>query len=59
MADRAYEFGYKVKTLRDIKVCSLIVDKVANHYPEDLGIYNDNLALHRQKILPNNLEYLN
>jgi glycosyltransferase involved in cell wall biosynthesis len=59
MADRAYEFGYKVKTLRDIKVCSLIVDKVANHYPGDLGIYNDNLALHRQKILPNNLEYLN
>lgn len=58
MSDRAYEFGYKVKTLRNIKVCSLITDKVAQHFHEDNQIYLHNLNLHKQKILPNLLEFL-
>lgn len=58
MADRAYEFGYKVKTLRDIKVCSLIVDKVAKYFADDQEIYQRNLNLHKQKILPSSLEFL-
>jgi glycosyltransferase involved in cell wall biosynthesis len=58
MADRAYNFGYKVKTLKNIKVCSLIVNKVANHYQEDGEIYVKNLNLYRQQILPENIEFL-
>jgi len=58
MADRAYSFGYKVKDLRNIKVCSLITNKVANHHHEDGEIYSKNLNLYNQKILPKNIEYL-
>lgn len=58
MADRAYEFGYKVKTLRNIKVCSLIADKVATHFGDDQQIYQKNLSLHKQKVLPDSLEFL-
>jgi glycosyltransferase involved in cell wall biosynthesis len=58
MADRAYNFGYKVKTLKNIKVCSLIVNKVANYYQEDGEIYVKNLNLYRQQILPGNIEFL-
>lgn len=58
MADRAYSFGYKVKTLRDIKVCSLITDKVAQGFPGDDQIYKNNLNLYKQKILPNSIEFL-
>lgn len=58
MADRAYSFGYKVKTLRDIKVCSLIADKVAQGFPGDDQIYKNNLNLYKQKILPNSIEFL-
>jgi len=59
MSNRAYESGYKVKTLRDIKVCSLISKKVANHYYADDEIYNKNLNLYKQKIFPNHIEFLN
>lgn len=58
MADRAYNFGYKVKTLKNIKVCSLIVNKVANHHQGDDEIYVKNLNLYNQKILPENIEFL-
>lgn len=58
MADRAYSFGYSVKTLRDIKVCSLLVNKVANHYQGDSEIYSKNLNLYKNKILPNTIEFL-
>lgn len=58
MADRAYSFGYKVKNLREIKVCSLITNKVANHYQGDDEIYAKNLNLYKQQILPESIEFL-
>jgi hypothetical protein len=58
MADRAYSFGYKVKTLRNIKVCSLITDKVAQYYVDDAEIYHKNLELYKQKVLPDTIEFL-
>jgi glycosyltransferase involved in cell wall biosynthesis len=58
MSDRAYSFGYKVKSLRNIKVCSLITDKVAKYFPDDQEIYKQNLDLYKQKILPSSIELL-
>ena len=58
MAYRAYAFGYKVKDLHHIRVCSLPVGKVATSHPEDNLIYQKNMDLYRQKILPESLQYL-
>jgi glycosyltransferase involved in cell wall biosynthesis len=58
MADRAYSFGYSVKDLRNIKVCSLLTNKVANHYQGDSEIYSKNLSLYKDKILPDTIELL-
>jgi glycosyltransferase involved in cell wall biosynthesis len=58
MADRAYNFEYKVKNLKNIKVCSLITNKVADHYQGDSEIYLKNLNLYKQQILPENIEFL-
>ena len=45
MAYRAHAFGYKVKDLRHIRVCSLPVGKVATSHPEDHSIYQKNIDL--------------
>lgn len=58
MANRSYRFGYKVKNLRNIKVCSLYVNKLADHYFDDTEIYNKNIELYKNKILPDNIEIL-
>jgi len=58
MAYRAYAFDYKVKDLRHIRVCSLPAGKVATPYPEDQSIYEKNLSLYKQKVLPESLQYL-
>ena len=58
MCERAYIFGYKVKTLRDVKVISLLTEKVANHYPDDKIIYDRNISNYKQKVLPKNIKYL-
>lgn len=58
MAYRAYQFGYQVKDLRQIKVCSLPVGKVALTDSEDQSIYQKNMKLYQQKILPETLQYL-
>ena len=58
MAYRAWAFGYNVKDLRHIKVCSLPADKVATPYSEDQAIYEKNLSLYKQKIIPESLQYL-
>lgn len=58
MSHRAKSFGFKNKNLYDIKVCSLITDKKAIHHSRDTEIYNKNRILHRQKKLPENLEFL-
>lgn len=59
MAYRASKFGYKHKSLRNIKVCSLITNKNAIQHGNDSIIYNDNLALYEQGKLPQQIEYLN
>lgn len=58
MSYRAYSFGYKVKDLRHIRVCSLPANKVATSHPEDHQIYQRNMELYRNKILPESLQYL-
>ena len=58
MSYRAYAFGYKVKDLLHVRVCSLPVGKVATSHPEDHSIYQRNMNLYRQKILPESLQYL-
>lgn len=58
MAYRSWIFGYNVKDLYQIKVCSLPANKVAIPYSEDKKIYENNLSLYRQRILPNCLQYL-
>lgn len=58
MAHRAYHFGYKVKDLRHIRVCSLPATKVAISHSKDHQIYQKNMSLHKEKILPEGLQYL-
>lgn len=58
MAYRAYQFGYEVKDLNHIKVCSLPTSKVATSHPSDHLIYHQNMNLYQQKILPESLQYL-
>ena len=58
MSYRAYSFGYKVKDLRNIKVCSLPTIKVATSHPGDHSIYHKNMDMYRRKILPESLQYL-
>lgn len=58
MSHRAYSFGYKVKDLRHIKVCSLPTNKVAISYASDHQLYQKNMSLYKQKILPESLQYL-
>lgn len=58
MAYRAYAFGYKVKDLNYIKVCSLPANKIAIPYQSDKDAYEKNISLYKQKVLPENLQYL-
>lgn len=58
MSFRAYQFGYKIKDLRNVKVCSLPAGKVATSHFQDHEIYNKNMNLYRSKILPETLQYL-
>ena len=57
MCYRAHVFGYKHKSLWDIKVCSLPTTKTALHGPNDVSIYEKNRKLYEDKILPQNIEY--
>ena len=58
MTYRAWAFGYHVKDLRHVKVCSLPVEKVAISHFEDQSIYQKNLSLYKQKVLPESIQYL-
>jgi glycosyltransferase involved in cell wall biosynthesis len=57
MCYRAHVFGYKHKSLWDIKVCSLPTAKTALHGPNDVAIYEKNRKLYNNKTLPENIEY--
>ena len=58
MTNRAHKFGFKHKSLKEIKVCSLITNKKATHHPNDTLIYSQNIEMYNNGILPENLEYL-
>jgi len=58
MSYRAYSFGYKVKDLRHIKVCSLPASKVAIPYQSDKQLYEKNLSLYSERVRPESLQYL-
>jgi glycosyltransferase involved in cell wall biosynthesis len=57
MCYRSHAFGYRHKSLWDIKVCSLPTTKTALHGPDDVSIYEKNRRLYDDKILPQNIEY--
>jgi len=58
MAYRAHKFGYKHKTLREIKICSLDTPKQALHTNNESIIYNQHLSMYNNGILPENIEKL-
>lgn len=58
MSYRAHMFGFKHKPMSNIKVCSLWTQKNAIHSNDDTEIYNQNIEMYRQNILPNNIEFL-
>lgn len=60
MSLRAYLFGYKYKSLRDVKVCSLIdVPKVAIQTNGSKEIYEKYHSLYKNKILNEKIRKLN
>jgi len=58
MAHRAHKFGFKHKSLVDIRVCSLVTPKRATHEPNDSVIYDKNINMYNNGVLPENLKYL-
>lgn len=58
MSYRANKFGYKHKSLKEIKVCSLITPKNAIRESKDSKIYTENRKMYDNSILPKNLKYL-
>jgi len=58
MSERAWHFGFKVKTLKDIKVISLNTPKMAVHFSDDKMKWDLNQNLYQNKTLPDTLEYL-
>ena len=58
MTYRAHKFGYKHKSLYNIKVCSLITSKNATQHGGDSTIYENNLSLYEQGKLSEHIEFL-
>lgn len=58
MAYRAHKFGFKHKSLRDIKICSLYTPKQASHASNESIVYEQHLEMYNNGILPENLNYL-
>lgn len=58
MCQRSFLFGYKHKSLKHIKVCSLITEKKAFHDINDENLYREMIDKYKNKQLPNNLEFL-
>jgi glycosyltransferase involved in cell wall biosynthesis len=62
MAHRAYFFGFKVKSLRNVKVIALKKVKKYNLAPAevdaDIATCKVHIEMYKKKILPNMLEYL-
>jgi glycosyltransferase involved in cell wall biosynthesis len=58
MSRRAYLFGYKHKSLYDIKVCSVYTPKKAHLVSGELEVYNRNHEEYKNKKLNNSIEFL-
>ena len=58
LSNRAYLFGYKHKSLRDIKVFVKNTEKVRKYRKKDLKIFQSNLKKYQKKKLPRGTEYL-
>ena len=58
MSRRAYLFGYKHKSLYNIKVCSVHTPKKAYLVPGELEIYNQHHEEYKHKKLNNSIELL-
>jgi len=58
MSIRSHCFGYKHKSLYDIKVCSVITPKTATHHHNDKKIYDENIRNYRSKKLSNTIKKL-
>ena len=58
MAERAWLFGYKHKSLYDTKVFSYDIPKKAIHYNGDEQKYKSNIELYKNKKLPPTIPFL-
>ena len=58
MSFRAFHYGYKIKELRNIKVCSITTGKVAKHFKEDKKIYEKNKTMILSKQVSDGIEIL-
>ncbi len=58
LSNRAYHFGYKHKSHRDIKVFVFNSDSNKTYTKKDLKIYQKNLVKYQKQKLPNGIKYL-
>jgi hypothetical protein len=58
MSERSYYFNMKIKSLYDIKVLSIITQKTATHYSNDIDIFKQNIIKYNNKDLSSNIEFL-
>jgi GT2 family glycosyltransferase len=58
MSRRAFLFGYKYKSLKDIRVCSITQDKRALQDWHNYGIYEKCHREYKEKIINENIEFL-
>lgn len=59
LSNRAYYFGYKYKSHRDIKVFVLDSESSKTYTKKDWKIYQKNLAKYKKQKLPRGITYLN
>jgi glycosyltransferase involved in cell wall biosynthesis len=59
LSNRAYHFGYKHKSHRDIKVFVFDSEKNKTYVKKDLKIYQKNLAKYKKQKLTRGVEYFN
>jgi len=58
MSRRAHLFGYQHKSLENIKVCSISVEKRAYKVDHDYTVYNKNHEEYKKKIINDKIEFL-
>ena len=59
LSNRAYHFGYKHKSHKDIKVFVFDSEKNKTYVKKDWKIYQKNLAKYKKQKLPRGITYLN